>query len=323
MNMEEFDFTQDEIREQLEKLGYHNVPNTRLQEFKRDLEQLVKAERSGSNSWTTLVETSSIDDSGTCSPKDESGNRQTDGGSPGDKSPVTHDGGPRHQSPERGFSSAALLPNDSATDTSILNSTSGERRLIKRRVLRHKDGHKEVTDELTESEMGDESSLEERLLQMKFANEPAQRPLRHNYQRHLQGGGPHSYSEYQARPRSACSSVPSYRLPEDYDGLKALIKPMSGHPNTHRVRKTDPVSQFQKYSRNWKEQSAPGEKNHQNLRWNVREQMQYHDEVVEKKSHKVFVSNNYVIPSDKKRKGLRWQIRQDMAEGVVPPTMFD
>ena len=33
--MDEFDFTEDEIREQLEILGYTNVPMERLQEFKR------------------------------------------------------------------------------------------------------------------------------------------------------------------------------------------------------------------------------------------------------------------------------------------------
>ena len=34
-SIDEFDFTEDEIREQLEKLGYKNVPSTRLKEFKR------------------------------------------------------------------------------------------------------------------------------------------------------------------------------------------------------------------------------------------------------------------------------------------------
>ncbi len=33
--MDEFDFTEAEIQEQLELLGYSNVPVERLQEFKR------------------------------------------------------------------------------------------------------------------------------------------------------------------------------------------------------------------------------------------------------------------------------------------------
>ena len=35
--MEEIEFTEDEIREQLEILGYSNVPQQRLQEFKRGI----------------------------------------------------------------------------------------------------------------------------------------------------------------------------------------------------------------------------------------------------------------------------------------------
>lgn len=32
--MDEFDFTDDEIRDQLETLGYVNIPTERLQQFK-------------------------------------------------------------------------------------------------------------------------------------------------------------------------------------------------------------------------------------------------------------------------------------------------
>ena len=33
--MDEFDFTDEEIRDQLENLGYHNIPKDRLQQFKK------------------------------------------------------------------------------------------------------------------------------------------------------------------------------------------------------------------------------------------------------------------------------------------------
>ncbi len=36
--MDELDFTEEEIKEQLEKLGYHNVPDERLKEFKRGIQ---------------------------------------------------------------------------------------------------------------------------------------------------------------------------------------------------------------------------------------------------------------------------------------------
>ena len=35
--MDEFDFSEDEIREQLELLGYKNIPPERLQEFKKGM----------------------------------------------------------------------------------------------------------------------------------------------------------------------------------------------------------------------------------------------------------------------------------------------
>lgn len=45
--MEEFDFTDDEIRDQLETLGYANIPTERLQQFKLgmciQISQLINA----------------------------------------------------------------------------------------------------------------------------------------------------------------------------------------------------------------------------------------------------------------------------------------
>ena len=35
--MEHFNFSEDEIREQLELLGYRNIPPERLQEFKKGI----------------------------------------------------------------------------------------------------------------------------------------------------------------------------------------------------------------------------------------------------------------------------------------------
>ena len=59
---------------------------------------------------------------------------------------------------------------------------------------------------------------------------------------------------------------------------------MTVEPHKRNLKKTDPVSRFQQYKQSWDSQKAPGEKQHKNLRWSVREQMLYHDEVVEKVS---------------------------------------
>ena len=63
-----------------------------------------------------------------------------------------------------------------------------------------------------------------------------------------------------------------------------VIKPMASHPHTRNIQKHDVVSRGQLYRQSWNCQRAPGEKNHKNLRWNVRGQMLYHDKVVDKVS---------------------------------------
>ena len=59
-----------------------------------------------------------------------------------------------------------------------------------------------------------------------------------------------------------------------------LRKP--AHPHTRNIKKSDPVARYQQFQQSWQVQKAPGEKNHKNLRWNVREQMLAQDIVYEK-----------------------------------------
>ncbi|XP_062869029.1 centriolar and ciliogenesis-associated protein HYSL1 [Trichomycterus rosablanca] len=47
--MESLDFSEEEIQEQLVALGYNNIPKQRLQEFKRDLDLLIRHEKSKSS----------------------------------------------------------------------------------------------------------------------------------------------------------------------------------------------------------------------------------------------------------------------------------
>lgn len=114
-----------------------------------------------------------------------------------------------------------------------------------------------------------------------------------------------------------------FKVDDSYDRPKSIIKPMTTNPHNKNVRKCDPVSQHKKYAEIWKKQKAPGEKQHKELRWNIRELMLYKDDVVTKKENKVYSSNNYQVPSEKKRKDLRWQIRQNLAQGVVPPSPYE
>ncbi|KAG7327710.1 hypothetical protein KOW79_009316 [Hemibagrus wyckioides] len=47
--MEDLDFSEEEIQEQLAALGYGNIPKQRLREFKRDLDLLIRHEKSKSS----------------------------------------------------------------------------------------------------------------------------------------------------------------------------------------------------------------------------------------------------------------------------------
>lgn len=375
-------FTEDEIREQLEQFGYHNVPMERLQEFKRDLEQLVIHERdSGSSAMSDSSPGSgaapcwrSHEPSGSHYRMPLEGvNTQTNNA----VNPTTfgHQQYGKENTLSRGlcglpyygtdasypdttlhcqsstsepyrtktagpvFISRPVIGRDisdsllqrasvstcsphqgagdgplqqTLTDTSLNTTTSSERRMMKRKVLRRRDGQSQVFDETTESEAGDTDDLSS--LQERLSNLPISVVIS---KRRPQSAPPRQTAKEQRRPLSARED-PCYRLPVDFDGPKALIRPMRAEPHWQGIKKCDPVSRGQRYRNSWQTHKAPGEKNHNGLRWNVREHMLQQDVVVEKQPGKSYVRNNYVIPSDKKRKTLRWQIRQKLAEGAIP-----
>ena len=80
-------------------------------------------------------------------------------------------------------------PRTDPNDTLDTTGTS-ERKLIKRRVLRRRDGHAEITDELTESEADDISCIGDRLNDLRL--------------------GP-------SDPRGRAQSVPPPNLPSHFD----------------------------------------------------------------------------------------------------------
>lgn len=73
----------------------------------------------------------------------------------------------------------------------------------------------------------------------------------------------------------------------------AVILRPSEHPHTRNIRKSDPVARYQQFRQSWTQQRAPGEKKHNQLRWNIREQMLAQDQVVEKVSSDDFFTLYY------------------------------
>lgn len=332
------DFTDEEIREELSKLGYSNVPADRFQEFKKDLRVLVQHERSKTSSQNTSVSSHGHNDmlnghngfgAGHPSRRDrfllddpppqryeavqledrlqyqdhtfDKDNKSADsGGNPLIKKPLPRD--PILSGPHYDLH----VHNGTTTDSSRLefpdnvSETESEKRFVKRKVLRRKDDGSKVIDEsITESEAGSLENIHERLRQLGIKD-----------------------TDYLScrRPKSAIE--PPYRLsPDDPRPASVILRP-TNHPHSKNLRKSDPVARYQQFRRSWSQQRVPGEKTHKNLRWNIREQMLSQDQVIERKPQRVYVANSYVVPTDKKRQNLRWQIRMDMAEGQMPPHGF-
>ncbi|XP_052767351.1 centriolar and ciliogenesis-associated protein HYLS1-like [Mya arenaria] len=316
------EFTDDEIREELGKLGYPNVPESRLAEFKKDLGRLISHERSKSSQNTSLSSHVPTDTSingvriegKTRSPLEESPlERQVpdlaadrrqycqwrtgkeNQGRPESPKDVHHiprkpDAKFSMYEPEADLSQYSLRDDVSETDS--------ERRMVKRKVLRKdKDGSKHVDESMTESDFGSIQDINERLRELGIIDR---------------------VDFFSKRRPQSSRSEPPYRLSPDDPRPSSVILRKPEHPHTRNIKKTDPVARYQQFRQSWSAQRAPGEKNHKNLRWNVREQMLAQDVVYEKKPHRVFVPNKYTVPSDKKRQSLRWQIRTDMAQGQLP-----
>jgi len=343
--MDDIDFTDDEICKELAGLGYRNIPPERFHQFKQELFNLIRQEKSQNNSSITSSEASLSHPSNAAHSHFSTGKENAAGdGSNGD---IRHTGKSSQHHPvevgQRNTADDRTYPRHSESDrlyrvrdsnrdeASVLELPQGfeepRQTVMKRKVLRKVDGQVSISESFTESEADEVGDLQERLRNTSIR--PTQQPQQHrpmsappdvrrSADRH------HVDADHlEHRPHTACREPMFYNLPEDYHGPKALIRPMQCDPHVRNLKKTDPVARYQAYQHGWSTCRAPGEKAHKQLRWGVREKMLYHDQVIEKKQPRCYQPNTYVVPSDKKRKTLRWQVRMDLAQGVKPHSVFD
>ncbi|XP_074662609.1 uncharacterized protein LOC141915103 [Tubulanus polymorphus] len=192
---------------------------------------------------------------------------------------------PGYLTSPKGSRSAPSSPTKSVVST----DTDPEKKFIKRKVLRKINGESIIDESIQETD-SDEVSL-----------------LRDSF---------HVNRDESSAPRRPLTALGIPRV-DNKSNLPSVIYPMIDHPHTRNLKRCDPVNRGNQYREAWDSQRAPGEKQHKSLRWNIRENMLYHDTVV-KKTQRVYVANDYVIPTEKKRKSLRWQIRSDLAAGKMP-----
>ncbi|XP_064623701.1 centriolar and ciliogenesis-associated protein HYLS1-like [Lineus longissimus] len=327
----DYDFTEEEIRTQLEKLGYYNIPDHRLKEFKQDLDHVLISNQSDIEAAAGRTSTGSVGSRRSPFPDSSShmqghsdvnssfehskfGKENQDvhiqvmGVDPSMRKQPTctyYDGGQMRSR------SAPVSPAKSTAST----DTDGERRLIKRKVLRKINGESIIDESILDSD-ADLSGLREKIRQLPIVEDDA-RSVTESENSRIGG------SKWRARPMTAPARdiLRESRMSYEDPSAKSVIYPMEVQPNERNIRRCDPVSRYHQFRQSWDAQKAPGEKAHKTLRWNMREHMLYHDEVF-KKEPKNFNPNTYVVPTEKKRKALRWQIRADLAAGVMPSTGY-
>ncbi|XP_010006413.1 PREDICTED: hydrolethalus syndrome protein 1 [Chaetura pelagica] len=194
----------------------------------------------------------------------------------------------------------------------------GRRLVMKRKVLRHRpDGSAEVWNESVSSEPEsgtrnlihpginpeDDISEGEMETSSSFLEEPSRQWPRGDRSTFLLG---------HFRGRS---------LPISQDTTSTTGQPKSFIPPHFQLPsrgKSDPVTRYLEYKRNWEKFCIPGETQRQELCWSVREQMRCKPQPP-KKPQPQPVPNKYIVPTQKKRSSLCWEVRWALAHGLLPP----
>uniref|UniRef100_A0A672ZEL9 Si:dkey-23f9.4 n=1 Tax=Sphaeramia orbicularis TaxID=375764 RepID=A0A672ZEL9_9TELE len=350
--MDSLDFTEEEIQEQLEILGYKNIPKHKLREFKRDLDDLIQRGEwkslSSSNQVNSQTATSHLSPPAYTKEKlsrhcfrngdgfflhAQNGDHDTRVLTTCQNRDYGRQGGccdsyARHSVASRqqlapgapNMLQVELDPEDTTlhppqTDSFMSTPDSQGRHFIRRKVLRKHNGESLVCDESIYSEDSDAASrLEERLADL-----------------HLSPSAQHDSENEDVTSRSDTQSSEAEGMSltafESYirtmtrtrsDGdirpkPKSFIRPVLSQPI---IKKTDPVAKYFQYKQLWEMFKLPGEKDRRDLRWEIRERLAY--QPPPPKPRRVFVPNTYTVPTEKKRSALRWEIRNDLANGLLP-----
>lgn len=348
--MDNLDFSEEEIQEQLALLGYKNIPKHRLREFKQDLDELVRRGEwkglSSSNEINAKSQATTPQPSPPAYTKEKVSPHYFKGtgeafflhaGSTdharktlincynGDyDSYAQHSvaqklklppGAPSRLQVEQDLEDTIHSP---LTDSYTSSPDTQGRHFIKRKVLRKHKGQSLVCDESVYSEdSGTASCLEERLAQLHLATSPEQEsPESDNEDLDDQSDTQTSESE-----RVSLSAFESYmkgmtRTKSDGDirpKPKSFIRPVMSQQT---IKKTDPVAKYFQYKQLWEMFKLSGEKDRRALRSEIKQRLTYQPPAP--KPRRVYVPNTYIVPTEKKRSALRWKIRNDLASGLLP-----
>lgn len=349
--MDSLDFTEEEIQQQLEILGYKNIPKHKLREFKKDLDDLILRGEWKSLSSSTQVNTQTA--TSCLSPpaytKEKLSQHCFRNGDGFFLHPPNEDhdtrvlttcqnrdygrqGGSRDSYAQHSVASRLQLapgappnmlqveldPEDTTlhppqTDSFTSTPDSQGRHFIRRKVLRKHNGESLVCDESNYSEDSDAASrLEERLADLRLSPSTQHDSENEDITRS---------SDTQSSEGMSLEAFESYirtmtRTRSERDlrpKPKSFIRPVPSQPT---IKKTDPVAKYFQYKQFWEMFKTPGETDRRDLRWEIRERLAY--QPPPPIPRRVFVPNTYTVPTEKKRSALRWEIRNDLANGLLP-----
>ncbi|XP_061687186.1 centriolar and ciliogenesis-associated protein HYLS1 [Syngnathoides biaculeatus] len=307
--MDNLDFSEEEIQQQLELLGHTNVPRHKLQEFKQDLEQLIQ--NGGLPNLPTPSADAKVDPrppaftkekvslydvstlAGRVFRHNKQGNTQVLSRHPSKDGQLQQD-----QEAVPGSSHSAAAP-------TLVPDTQG-RHFIKRKVLRKCEGQSLVCDESVYSQNSDCSAfLQDRLSGLRLHE--AQSDKASVLSDDMEGVSLSSFGSFITHSTRTRSESDFRTKP------KSFIRPVL---TQQTFKKDDPVARYFQYKQLWDGFRIPGERDHRELRWEIRERLAYQAPVP--KARRSYVANSYVIPTDKKRSALRWEVRNRMAHPDLP-----
>lgn len=342
--MDNLNFSEEEIEEQLGLLGYKNIPKHRLFEFKQDLDELIRRRgwrnqtppsQTNITSQTIATQPSPpayIKEKVSCSEvfllnagKDHQDvgfyQRKAGGWQQGQSDSYAQHSVAQRQQLHPGTPSRLQVEHDPDRTLNLPTANSHasspepqERRLIKRKVLRKHEGQWQVCDESVHSEDSDGANccLEERLVDLHLSPS-AQQDVEEVEQEQDQNDSHSSHTE-----RSSLCAFQSYLTPTlTHEDLrpkpKSFIRPTMSQQS---IKKSDPVARYFQYKQIWDMFKCPGETDRRALRWEIKERLAY--QPPPPKPQKVFAPNTYTVPTEKKRSALRWEVRHNLANGLHP-----
>ncbi|CAF0825912.1 unnamed protein product [Brachionus calyciflorus] len=306
-------FTDEEIKEQLNILGFRNIPKEKFDMFKKDLEKLIVSETSLNNSIHSSVNSELI--SARNYQENDLLNRK--------KVTFPYErtlslSQPKNKSEKQEEDDEE---ENTENDTSLVSVTTTssvvDNKVIKRKIIRKN----KISDVKKSNE--NVEVLADNFKQISFNDDTLEDQddetldQSQNISVHEESDRENQYYSDEEQTVKMNDLYPSVNYPiKSFIRCQSALSLKSCDSNYSKPSlKSNPVKKYQDYQKMWNRYKVPGEKNHNDLRWSIREQMlQKH--VVVKKQPKSYQPNTYAVPTLKKRQQLRWLVRSAMANPV-------